>query len=101
MGVMLKSKNSSGETLLILAAQRGDQKLVTYLLSLGTNIEAKDVYGSTPLLGATQKRHYEVVSLLLQHEANPNCANYLKVRTPLFYAESSSRYCLPSCHQME
>ena len=62
-------------TALRFAAQYDHPEIVTYLLSLGssTKIRAKD--GIDPLLSAVEKRHVNIVRILLEAGASPNNAN--------------------------
>ena len=56
------------------AAQYNHPEILKYLLSLGssTKIKAKD--GIDPLLSAVEKRHVNIVRILLEAGANPNNA---------------------------
>ena len=62
-------------TALRFAAQYDHPEIVTYLLSLGssTKIRAKD--GIDPLLSAVEKRHVNIVRILLEAGASPNNAH--------------------------
>jgi len=61
-------------TALRFAAQYDHPEIVQYLLSLGssTKIKAKD--GIDPLLSAVEKRHVNIVRILLESGASPNNA---------------------------
>ena len=61
-------------TALRFAAQYNHPEIVLYLLSLGssTKIKAKD--GIDPLLSAVEKRHVNIVKILLEAGASPNNA---------------------------
>ena len=61
-------------TALRFAAQYNHPEIVLYLLSLGssTKIKAKD--GIDPLLSAVEKRHVNIVKILLESGASPNNA---------------------------
>ena len=61
-------------TALRFAAQYDHPEIVQYLLSLGssTKIKAKD--GIDPLLSAVEKRHVNIVRILLEAGASPNNA---------------------------
>ena len=56
------------------AAQYNHPEIVSYLLSLNssTKIKAKD--GIDPLLSAVEKRHVNIVKILLESGASPNNA---------------------------
>ena len=62
-------------TALRFAAQYDHPEIVTYLLSLGssTKIKAKD--GIDPMLSAVEKRHVNIVRILLKAGASPNNAH--------------------------
>ena len=62
-------------TALRFAAQFNHPEIVHYLLSLGssTKIKAKD--GIDPLLSAVEKRHVNIVRILLEAGASPNNAH--------------------------
>ena len=62
-------------TALRFAAQFNHPEIVLYLLSLGssTKIKAKD--GIDPLLSAVEKRHVNIVRILLEAGASPNNAH--------------------------
>ena len=61
-------------TALRFAAQYDHPEIVQYLLSIGssTKIKAKD--GIDPLLSAVEKRHVNIVRILLESGASPNNA---------------------------
>ena len=52
--------------LLCNACRRGDLKTCQEMISLGTNINARDRFDYTPLILASLCGHYEVVQLLLE-----------------------------------
>jgi ankyrin repeat protein len=58
---------------------------VSRLLSVGADIEAKNRFGSTPLLEATLKGHLPVVNELLEHGADTEAKDNLG-NTPLHWA---------------
>jgi ankyrin repeat protein len=60
---------------LVIAAREGCLECVKVLLSSGANVNQRTNYGWTPLLTATQNRHYIVAAWLLDHGADPNLAN--------------------------
>ena len=45
------------------------------LVEAGADVNQRTHYGWTPLLTATQNRHYKLAAYLLEHGANPNIAN--------------------------
>ncbi|NXI66493.1 BARD1 protein, partial [Anseranas semipalmata] len=69
-------RNYKGETLLHLAAIKGDLGAVEQLLKNGADPNVKDNAGWTPLHEACNHGHKEVVELLLQHKALVNTTGY-------------------------
>src|SRR5262249_38414513 len=57
------------------AAREGDIESTTYLLDAGADVNRTTEYGWTPLLTATNNRHYQLGAYLLSRGANPNIAN--------------------------
>ena len=64
----------TGSQQLLLAAERGDLKLIEELLGVGidANIESEDGEGWTALIMASKEGHTDVVQALLAAKANPN-----------------------------
>lgn len=62
--------NSSGETLLHVAASNGHVPVIEYLISKGAKVDAKDGKRRTPLHRAAEKGHEEAVKVLLRAGAN-------------------------------
>ncbi|KAM5327823.1 BRCA1-associated RING domain protein 1 [Glossophaga mutica] len=69
-------RNHKGETLLHIAAIKGDIPSVANLLQNGSDPNVKDHAGWTPLHEACSHGHLEVVELLLQHKALVNTTGY-------------------------
>ncbi|PYR40437.1 MAG: hypothetical protein DMF95_33480, partial [Acidobacteria bacterium] len=70
---------------MVLAARENDVESVDYLVKAGADVNQVTEYGWTPLLTATNNRHYKLGTFLLEHGADPNLAN--KGRwTPLYLA---------------
>lgn len=67
----IDAKNESGYTPLILAAYHGNNAVVQTLLKYTTLINENSSSG-TALMAATVKGSREIVSLLLDHKADPN-----------------------------
>lgn len=63
-------------TALMIAAIKGHRVVVSELLSLGAETEARDEDGRTALIIATQRGDCEVVQLLLARDADPNAKNF-------------------------
>jgi len=62
----------SGQTALILAADRGCFEIVNTLLSAGANVDKEDGDGITPLQAAVVNEHIEVIKILLEAGADPH-----------------------------
>jgi len=54
------------------AIKRGDVQTVLDLLGRGTDVNARDRYGQTPLMLAAHAGNREVVETLISHQANLN-----------------------------
>ena len=67
------------------AAEQGDIKAVKQHLDAGTDVNAKDKYGRTPLDEAAGEGHKEVVELLIAEGADVNLKTNIGV-TPLHEA---------------
>jgi uncharacterized protein len=62
-------------TALVYAARTNDLESVEILLAAGADVNQTTGYGWSPLLVATQNRHYRLAAYLVEHGANPNLAN--------------------------
>lgn len=62
-------------TALVYAARTDDLESVKVLLAAGADVNQTTGYGWSPLLVATQNRHYKLAAYLLDHGANPDLAN--------------------------
>jgi ankyrin repeat protein len=83
--VNIVSKNS-GDTLLHTACGgEGDVEVVCLLISLGMNVNARNLSGETPLYLASQASSDDVVFILLEFGADPNIADK-EGKTPLHQA---------------
>jgi ankyrin repeat protein len=60
---------------LVFAAREDCLECAKILLDAHADINQTTKYGWTPLLTATQNRHYRIASFLLDHGANPNIKN--------------------------
>ena len=74
-GANVNQTDSHGETLLMLAAYKGDIDLVRMLILKGADVNAVSKYGSTPLLAAVQTQDTVnmtcILELLLSAGASP------------------------------
>ena len=81
----LVGSGGGGLTALIFAAREGDLESTKLLLDAGADINQTSEYGWTPLLTATNNRHYVLGKYLMERGADVNKAN--KGRwTPLYLA---------------
>jgi ankyrin repeat protein len=60
---------------LVFVARRGDVESIKVLIDAGADVNQTTQYGWTPLLTATQNKHYVAASFLLDRGANPNIPN--------------------------
>jgi len=72
-------------TALTLAAREGDIESVKLLLERGANVNQVTEYGWSPLLTATNNRHYKLAEYLIERNADVNLANKGNW-TPLYLA---------------
>jgi ankyrin repeat protein len=68
-------KDGGGLTAMVLAAREGCLECVQNLVASGADVNQTSLYGWSPLLTATQNRHYKLAAWLLDHGADPNLAN--------------------------
>jgi ankyrin repeat protein len=73
--VRRQNTEGGGLTALVFAAREGDLESARILIAAGADVNQVTQYGWTPLLTATQNRHYALATFLLDHGANPNLAN--------------------------
>jgi uncharacterized protein len=71
----LVGSGGGGLTALVFAAREGDLESARLLLDAGADINQTTEYGWTPLLTATNNRHYVLGKFLLDRGADPNRAN--------------------------
>jgi|GEM_PF-4423171 len=91
----IRFANIENSTLLHLLAERkiDDEKLrkkqlnlISYLVKLGADINAKNAIGNTPLSIAAMRGDEILAGFLVKNGANPNIGNKFGC-TPIFYAE--------------
>jgi len=68
-------KDGGGLTALTYAARQNCMECAKELVEAGADVNQRTKYGWTPLLVATQNRHYKLGAWLLDHGADPNIAN--------------------------
>jgi ankyrin repeat protein len=71
----LVGSGGGGLTALVFAAREGDADSAALLLDAGADVNQTTEYGWTPLLTATNNRHYKLGLLLLARGADVNRAN--------------------------
>ena len=50
-------------------------QIIDFLIKKGADIDAKDKYGNTPLIGNARWGRYDYVKMFAEHSANPNLQN--------------------------
>jgi ankyrin repeat protein len=83
--VRRQNTEGGGLTALVFAAREGDLESARILVDGGADVNQVTQYGWTPLLTATQNRHYALATFLLERGADPNIAN-TGGWTPLYLA---------------
>jgi len=58
-------------TALHFAAKKGSIEIVSFLVGLGANVDAKDMIGRTPLYFAIQHNHIDILKILLANKCSP------------------------------
>jgi len=81
----LVGSGGGGLTALTFAAREGDLESAKLLLDAGADVNQTTEYGWTPLLTATNNRHYVLGKYLMEHGADVNKANKGNW-TPLYLA---------------
>ena len=71
----LVGTGGGGLTALVFTAREGDLESARNLLDAGADVNQTTEYGWTPLLTATNNRHYRLAEYLIERGANPNIAN--------------------------
>lgn len=89
-GASINIEMPTGETPLIQAAFFGQTQMVSYLLSVGANVNAQKKDTATALYCAVQNKFIEIVYILLKCNADPSCAfRNLRTETVRVYAPFS------------
>lgn len=91
--VDFNARDRSGQTLLHIAASKGEEGDVRTLLNAGADPHAKDNMGKTPLHLAAAAGSEDVIKLLIAAGAAPDAEDEIKA-TPLHYA---AIWAHPSC----
>jgi uncharacterized protein len=71
----LVGSGGGGLTALVFAAREGDPESARLLLDAGADVNQTTEYGWTPLLTATNNRHYRLATNLIERGADVNLAN--------------------------
>jgi ankyrin repeat protein len=71
----LVGRGGGGLTAMVFAAREGDLESTKVLVAAGANVNQTTEYGWTPLLTATNNRHYKLAAWLAEHGANVNLPN--------------------------
>ena len=64
-GVAVNAKGSNGWSAMTIAAAKGLDKILAWLIANGADINSADVYGFTPLMRAVDNNHLMVATVLL------------------------------------
>lgn len=87
--INFNQKDSSGNSILITACNKGDINMVEALIKMGADVNQAKKNGVTPLFIASQQGHIEVVKTLIEEKANVNQARD-DGATPLYIACSKN-----------
>jgi ankyrin repeat protein len=71
----LVGRGGGGLTAMIFAAREGDLESTKVLAAAGADVNQTTEYGWTPLLTATNNRHYKLATWLVEHGGNVNQPN--------------------------
>ena len=85
-GAPLASIEHNNSTFLHWAARGGHTAIMALLLDHGAEIDAKNLFGNSPLVDALLTKQSAAVDLLLQRGANVNMRNNFYKHTPLMLA---------------
>ncbi len=85
--VDVNTKDDLGISFLRLAAQKGDSKIVKYLVEHGADVNSENIFGDTPLHYAVSHIDSGIAKYLMDHGANANVTNEFG-DTPIHYAKN-------------
>jgi ankyrin repeat protein len=71
----LVGRGGGGLTAMVFAAREGDLESTKVLAAAGADVNQTTEYGWTPLLTATNNRHYKLAAWLVEHGGNVNQPN--------------------------
>lgn len=91
-GVDVNIRSKDNNTLLIISCLNSDNEIIKFLLAKGSNVEACNNDGITPLYNAAKMNNLAVVvKLLFQYNVNPNTKTKENM-TPLHIAASNGNF---------
>ena len=72
---LVEAVDSNGNSFLHFAAAKGHLERLVHLLSGGSNLNARNVFGWTPLMQAIRNGHTEAVRVLIDYGASLSIKN--------------------------
>ncbi len=84
---LIRACDTDGSTALHCATWKGHQAVVSYLLSLGADVNVhnkNEHWGTTPLHAAAHANQATIVQMLIDHGADVNASD-MNGNTPLFH----------------
>ena len=86
-GVPVNLTNTSGDTLVMLAAYYGHESAVAALIARGADVDRHNNRGQTPLAGAVFKNDTTIIELLLSADADPLAGSPSALETAQFFGK--------------
>src|SRR6185295_9107752 len=86
-GVPVNLTNTSGDTLVMLAAYYGHESAVAALIARGADVDRHNNRGQTPLAGAVFKNDITIIDLLLSADADPHAGSPSALATARFFGK--------------
>jgi ankyrin repeat protein len=84
-GVPANLTNTSGDTLVMLAAYYGHESAVAALIARGADVDRHNNRGQTPLAGAVFKNDSTIIEMLLSADADPLAGSPSALETARFF----------------
>src|SRR6185295_8408734 len=84
-GVPVNLTNTSGDTLVMLAAYYGHASAVAALIARGADVDRHNNRGQTPLAGAVFKNDTAIIDLLLDADADPSAGSPSALETAQYF----------------
>ncbi len=88
-GIPLNSQDETGRTPLIIAAQKGNNQVITLLLERKVPLEIRDSQGLSALMWATKENCLSCVELLMLNGASPEKTSKTGNNSVMFAAQKS------------